>query len=452
MSFLAQATNILRPHTTNDLTAAEMAAALGVSPQAIRKQLRSAPATGKRAVAGNIADTWGLPDLPAGLRSRLECLARSRGYPTVDEMFVGHFKAWTPPVPPGEISDETWTEADKKKRALLRSLRCRFVTSQGDFERDGVADYEKVFGHKISTRHFRGLIARTVERDGWLENWERLELYLPARPERKREAIESKEQFPGLADFINSGATVDEIWKKTFQTFADLVKAGKPRKRVARQLRAFLSERMPSWSPSPEALRKAWDRKLERWQFEGQSGASFDKRADTNGAGDGELTRQIKSLTWFLPAAEFFYLITNRTKDSGSVPEAIRRVISLPNIPAGWTKTITRRFLKKLRLTVLPTCPDELRETILAREKTGQSLVPAGIANAIRRKVSRNVIEQYRRPHEAGLNNLQCPGTMMMVRRHGCEPQFAGAGDIIEGDDGSINFPACIPWISPVAA
>ena len=433
-----------------------MAAALGMSPQAIRKKLRSVPASGKSTVAGNEADTWGLKDLPAVLRSRLERLSRLRGYPTVEEMFAGGFRAWTPtreingkliPISLAEISNECLTETSKRKLALLSSLRRRFVTSQADFERDGVADWEKVFGQKrkIGTRQFRELIRRTVQRDGGREDWENLALYLPAKPERKQESTETQEQFPDLVYAINAGASPDEIWKKTFEIFADRVKAGKPRNRVARQLRAFLSERAHNLAQSPDALRKAWDRKLERWQ----SAEPFDQR-DSNGADDGELVKQIKLLPWFQPAAEFFYLLTNRTKDSGSVPEAIRRVISLPNLPAGWTDTIKRRFLKKVGLKkIVPACPDDLRETILARQKAGQPLVPASIAKAIRIKVPRRVIEAYRRPHEAELNNLQCPGTMTMVRRHGCEPQFARAGDIIEADDGSINFPVCIPWTSP---
>jgi hypothetical protein len=425
------------------LTAAEMAAALGVSPQAIRNQLRSVPATGQRTVSGNIADTWEHARLPGKLRKRLSRVAARKGYASVEEMFKAGFKAWPPPVPLAEISDECLTEAGKLKSALLPSLRRRFVLSQADFERDGVTDYQTIFGNKISTRYFRELIKRTVERDGGQENWERLEIFLPAKPERKQ-STEARLQFPSLVYTINAGASPDEIWKKSFEIYADLVKTGKPRNRVARLLRAFLRERAPGLATSPEAFRKAFDRKLERWQ----SAESFDKR-DGNGAHEGELVNQIKALRWFLPAAEFFYLLTNRTEDTGSTPEAIRRVISLPNLPVGWSNAITRRFLKKLGLTIVPTCPDDLRETVLAREKAGQPMVPASIANAIKWKVSKGIVESYRRPHEAALNNLQCPGTMMMVRQSGCEPQFARAGDIIEADDGSINFPVCIPWTSP---
>jgi hypothetical protein len=434
------------------LTAAEIAAHLGISPQAIRKQLRGVPATGTRRVGGNDADTWEHARLPGRLRKRLARLAGRKGFASVEDMVKSGVTAWIPPVSMFEISDACLTETNKRKQALLPSLRQQFVTSQADFERDGVADWGKVFGQKIHVRHFRELIRRTVQRDGGRENWENLALYLPAKPERKREADETEDQFPGLVSTINAGASPDEIWKKVFVTRAALIKAGVPSARADRQLRAFIRERKPGLAPSPGALLKTFGRRLERWQ----SNESFDMRHETNGAEDGELTSQIKALGWFLPAAEFFYLLTNRTKDSGSVPEAIRRTISLPNLPAGWTDTIKRRFLKKFRFlkkaglkNIIPACPDDLRETILARERAGKPLVPASIANSIHWKVSRNVIEQYRRPHEAGLNNLQCPGTMMMVRRHGCEPQFARAGDIIEADDGSINFPVCIPWTSP---
>ena len=383
--------------------------------------------------------------MPGPLIGRLQRLAKRRGYPTVGEMFAGGFKAWTPPIPLSEISAESLTAAEKLKRALLPSLRRRFVTTQADFEHDGVADYEKAFDRKISTRHFRELIKRTVERDGSRENWERIELYLAAKPARKGADVELPEQFPVLVAAINAGATSDKIWDKVFGIEAQMVNAGQPLARVQRQLRACIAERAPSLAPSADGLLKAYNRRRERWQ----SKEAFDKRAEMNGADSGELTKQIKSLPWFLPAAEFFYLITNRTKDSGSVPEAIRRVISLPNLPAGWTDTIKRRFLKKVGLKkIIPACPDDLRETILARQKAGQPLVPASISNAILWKV-RHTVEAYRRPHEAELNNLQCPGTMMMVRRRGCEPHFARAGDIIEADDGSINFPVCIPWTSP---
>ena len=410
----------------------------------MRKRLRGILATGQRTVCGQPADTWRLGNLPDKLLSDLKRVASQKGFSSVGEMFSTGFKLWKSPVPLADITEECLTEAYKLKRALLPSLRRKFVLTQTDFERDGVADYEKIFSRKITTRHFRELIRRTIERDGGRENWEVIEIYLPAKPERKRESAAQVEQFPGLVSAINAGATPDELWAKIFKTHQESIKAGQPRKRSARHLRAFITVRAPHLAPSPDALLKAWDRRLERWQ----RGEPFDYR-DTNGPVDSDLTKQIKALPWFLPAAEYFYLITNRTKVSGSVPEAIRRVISLPNLPAGWSNTYKNRFLKKIGLKkIVPVCPGALREEILAREKAGQSLVPTSVSNSIKWKVPQGVIEQYRRPHETGLNYLQCPGTMMLTRTNGVQ-NFIRAGDILEADDGSINFPVCIPWTSP---
>lgn len=417
------------------LTAAEIARDAGITPQAVRKQLDGIP-HGTTCVKSNVAKTWRMMDLPESLQSRVR---RARLAP-----------AWPPPLPLSEISDECLTEADKLKQALIPSLRNKWLAvSNEEFERDGVKEYEKLFGRKISTRHFRALIARTAKRDAGRENFERIEIYLPKKPERKRERVQQPVQFPFLIEAINSGSNDEALWREIFKTESVLVQGGIPLKRAQRQLRAFITERKPGLVASADGLLKAYGRRRERYL----AGESFDKR-EPNGyfkdtgepIQNSESTKQIESLDWFIPAGQFFYLITNRTKDSGSVPEAIRRVISLPNLPVGWSDTIRKRFLKSIKLEFVPTCPDDLRESILSRERAGKKMVSEKIAKSI--ALPPHVVEQYRRPHETDLNYLQAPGTMMIIRRNGTQ-EFARAGDILEADDGSINFPVCIPWATP---
>lgn len=429
-------------------TAAEIASVLGVRSQAVRKPLRSVIATGKRFVAGNETDVWALPDLTSPLRSRLERIATRKGYSSVPEMFAGCFKAWVPPLPTAEISDECLTETNRVKLALLPSLRRKFVVSQADFEREGVADWEKVFGQKISTRHFRELIRRTVERDGGCENWERLKLYLPAKPQRKRaDAEPATPTFPALLAVINAEASEDGIWKKVFQTEAELVKAGQPRSRAARQLRAFLTEHKPSLVTSADGLLKMYNRRHKSWQ----AGEDFDKRT-TNGAGDSELTQQIKALSWFVPAARFFYILTNRTVDTGSLPEALRRTISLPALPAGWKDRTRSQFLRALGRKAnrktggeIPVCPDELRQIILARQKAGQALVTAQILKLV--TVSRATIRQHRHARNTDLDFLCAPGSLFSIHDSQTgEHRPPLTGEVIECDDATINFPVCVPW------
>jgi hypothetical protein len=446
-----------------DLTAAEIACAFGVSSQAIRKTLRAVPASGKRTVAGNLADTWNWSSLPGAIRSRLVCEAAGRGFDTVGAWHRNGFNVWTPPIPLSEISDECLSDAARLKLALMPSLRKRFVVSQEDFEREGLDDFEKVFGHRISGRHFRELIRRTVERDGGAENWERLELYLPKRPERKPKASEPKPTFPLLVQAINDiypAETIcgnrmvpvkkaDEIWKKVFETCAVMVKSGIPLNRAARQLRDFLCERAPGLALNRGALLKTFKRRLARWQ----AGEAFDKRTE-NGADDGKLTKQIEAQPWFIPAAKYFELLSNRGRDIGSVPEAVMRAISLPNLPTGSSESIKRDLLKMLGMAELPSCPVELRETILARRKEYQTLVPKSVAAKIRN--SKAVHAMHRSPKRFALDYLSAPGSQRRYfNRATNQRELRQPGDWFGGDDSTPGIAVCVPCtevITPCSA
>jgi hypothetical protein len=435
-----------------DLTSAEIARAFGVSSPAIRKKLRAVRSTGKKSVSGNPADTWNWSALPDAIRSRLVREAASRGFETVGAWHRSGLNVWTPPIPIADITDECLTDAARLKRALVPSLRKQFVVSQSDFEREGLDDFEKEFGDRISGRHFRELIRRTVERDGGAENWEKLELYLPQKPARKPKTAKLKQTFPLLVQAINYIYPVetiqgdkmvpvkkaDEIWKKVLETHAGMVKGGCPRNRAARQLRAFLCERAPGLAPSRKALLKTFNRRLQSWQ----AGESFDKRAE-NGADDGELTKQIEALPWFIPAAKFFEMFTNAGRDTGSVPEAVMRAISLPNLPTGWPESIKHRLLKRLSMAELPSCPVELRETILARRKEYQSLVPKRIASKIRN--SKAIRAMFHSPKRSALD-LSAPGSQ---RRHfnktTCTREIMQPGDWFGGDDATPGIAVCVP-------
>lgn len=206
-----------------------------------------------------------------------------------------------------------------------------------------------------------------------------------------------------------------------------------------------------------------------------------------------ELTQQIEALGWFIPAARFFYLLTNRTNNSGSVPEAIRRTISLPHLPIGWSNATRKKFLRSLNRAVttkvesvgvtdvgrvkppvpvsaatgigmedteaqsgvrrlldsgscdLPVCPEELRETILARQAAGQPLVPERVARKITSAAV--VVRQRRNPTETSLDYLNASGSLFFIT----DPKTGErrpplTGEVIEADDATINFPVCVPW------
>lgn len=184
----------------------------------------------------------------------------------------------------------------------------------------------------------------------------------------------------------------------------------------------------------------------------------------TSNVNVGDLTQQIESLGWFIKAARWFYLNTNRTNNSGSVPEAIRRTISLPNLPVGWSNSTRRRFKRAISACMvsdeksercwetthetqagLPACPVELREAILAREKAGQPLVPERIARQI--TVNPVTVRQKRHATNAALDYLSAPGSLFFILdKTTGERRPPLVGEVIEADDATINFPVCVPW------
>jgi hypothetical protein len=187
----------------------------------------------------------------------------------------------------------------------------------------------------------------------------------------------------------------------------------------------------PSWFSGPESP-------LAKFERGGVAGLLPQRRA----AG-APITFDVPD--WFIAAANHFYLLTNRTENGGSVPEAVRRTISLPNIPPGWQNRQIGRLLKAMGLQALPICPPELREQILAREKAGQPLVTERIARQITARTA--IVRQHRHPTNAALDYLCAPGSMFFIHDSKTgERRPPMVGEVIEADDATINFPVCVPW------
>lgn len=216
---------------------------------------------------------------------------------------------------------------------------------------------------------------------------------------------------------------------------------------------AFELGKSPSYFSGPDSM-------LARYQRDGLAGLQPVQSATVT---VGDLTAQLESLPWFYPAARFFYLLSNHRKDGGSVPEAIRRVISLPNVPTGWTKSMVTRFLKvinqasspsprcdsesngeRVGARCLPAFPAVLRETILSREMSGGELVPERVAKQIR--VNASTIKQFRSPREWSLANQSAPGSQRRYfNRATSQREIMLAGDWFGGDDATPGIAVCVP-------
>lgn len=159
-----------------------------------------------------------------------------------------------------------------------------------------------------------------------------------------------------------------------------------------------------------------------------------------------DLTEQIEALGWFIPAARFFNLKCNSAADRGSVTEAIRRTISLPALPCGWTHGLGAQLLKTIGLKDLPTCPPELREAIIERERRGKALVPQRIAREI--VINKSVIRYARNSRDWDLTNNCAPAS---ARRFNSASALGNvrermqAGDWFSADDATPGIAVCVP-------
>jgi hypothetical protein len=147
---------------------------------------------------------------------------------------------------------------------------------------------------------------------------------------------------------------------------------------------------------------------------------------------------------WFIPVCRVFYLYSNLRRNGGSVPEAVRRTIALPSLPAGWTDGQRSQLLKYLKLDAVPACPPELRQDIQNRERQGKDLVPPRIAKQI--TIPGAIIQRYRSPRASALDNLSAPGSQRRYYNATTgRREIMCAGDWFGGDDATPGIAVCVP-------
>jgi len=114
------------------------------------------------------------------------------------------------------------------------------------------------------------------------------------------------------------------------------------------------------------------------------------------------------------------YLITNRTADAGSAEEAARMALRRGELSPALAQRIRDRDA-----AAQPLLPESLRKKVI--------VAPA-------------IVKAYRNPTESSYST-SCPGTLKFVKdRVTGQERYARAGDLLEMDDATINFPVCVPW------
>jgi hypothetical protein len=169
-------------------TAAQIARSLQRSKRSVLESLRRAPPTETKVIYGNETRAWSKDALPPDVLAELEEVA-ARLKISVETLLASPPPIWRPLYPLNELADEAIERASLLKRALAPALaRLDDVNlTSAEFERLGVEDYRRTFGHSVSTRHWRRLFQRMLSRDGGAETWGRLEIYLDESPARRPE-------------------------------------------------------------------------------------------------------------------------------------------------------------------------------------------------------------------------------------------------------------------------
>jgi len=224
-------------------TAAQIAAVLQRSKRSVLESLKGISPSETRIVHGNEARAWSKDLLPKNILTALEDVA-ARRKTTTDTLLASPPPFWRPQYPLSQLCEEAIERASLLQRALGSALaRLNDVDLAGaDFEQLGVEDYRRTFGYSISTRHWRRLFRRTIDRDGGAENWGRLEIYLDESPARKTELRRLAPFIPTalrpLQDLISSFANPADptelerscLWIYAFEHYErENERFGKPR-------------------------------------------------------------------------------------------------------------------------------------------------------------------------------------------------------------------------------
>lgn len=189
-----------------------------------------------------------------------------------------------PPVPtPG---NHAWNGLNAKTRQYAHHLRDALASAlelhasgrwgRAEIESAGRRDYERVFGHAISDRHFWRLFDLVIARHGGRGDFSNLALYLPGRLVAKavRDGFDQiAKDLPSLASTIRSVADIDRpspgetllVWTHAMEEYERLIDAGLSTHNATRRVVDLLHASGLPLARSRAALRRTFARKFDRW-------------------------------------------------------------------------------------------------------------------------------------------------------------------------------------------
>jgi len=196
------------------------------------------------------------------------------------------------------LSTATRQYAHKLRQALASALELHVANhwGRGAIEAAGRRDYECVFGHAISSRHFWRVFDLVIQRAGNRGKFEDLVLYLPGRLVRKPSKTVFErlaKELPTLASQIlrvrdAAAPTAGElliVWDSALSEYQRLADAGMAKSKAVRIVVAALDASGLPLARARDALRRNFGRKLDRWVEGGcKPSAICDLRPDHSGS------------------------------------------------------------------------------------------------------------------------------------------------------------------------
>ena len=277
--------------------AAEIAQALGVTPQMIRQALAGVESEGCKIVRGQASKAWAVSEFPASILNKLEALRIAKRFRSIPEVLNKKVERYFPAdstgkaIPLAEIQQDEIDNARLLKKALHGALT-RPEMQGAELEKLGLSDFKKAFGREVSASHWSMLHRRTIDRDGGLCEWHRQELYLSDNPKRllietpHRQAL-SMEMLESALGNIDTPAHVsiaqkDYVWLRVCDQLSELLDRGQNEKFAKREILARL-QRAGCLGTEKQALQRSFQLKWKSFLTNGlKPAAILDKRAAAN--------------------------------------------------------------------------------------------------------------------------------------------------------------------------
>jgi hypothetical protein len=399
------------------VTIAKLAAVLNCTKPAIRKQLDAVPACTETIVAGQKAQAWTLAALPESLRGRLTAIAQHRGYRTIADLVKNPPKPYSPALPFNQIADQYQIEAQNWRDALASLLQRQHQIPAGELLALGLLEAKRIFGREISENTWRAHFDEAVKRDNGFEQWQRLDLYVPAAAYQVTERPTTPEPLVGgihatlnaeidrlgvdrLKPTLEDRAFILDASFRHLEALNETLPGPRQQKQAKRSLVLFLFSAFPKFARTDAALRRLVDRKLPLWRNGGRNHESIlDGRPGNSG----------RAAKIICPACAA-KLVSNAVARDGAIPPAHRKLMQHRGKPDGYCEACA--------------------ELIHLNERKNKTYVSRSIRLQVHSDVNKLV------PHRRGAKTVYQKSPWISRIWSDVAP-----GDFFSSDDATFNFP-----------